>query len=258
MLETLTRAVQDLADAVYPRRCHLCGGHADDGVTCARHRLPEQPDGPRCGRCQGRLPPAFPDGRTCAACRRRSPGHRGAVVLGGYEHEALREWLLAFKHGGRRDLAPLLAARLDGRWRVASPRRAGRLVPVPLHPWRRLERGYDQAALLASELARISGLPAVRALRRRRVTGVQGGPGSTSRAANVRDAFAPARLGSARVRGAPVWLVDDVVTSGATVAECARVLRALGAAEVRVLALARASPGLAGGPAGSAAAVASG
>jgi ComF family protein len=116
------------------------------------------------------------------------------------------------------------------------------LVPVPLHVRRRLERGYDQAARLAEELERATGLVLARGLRRVRDTPVQGAVGSSSRAANVRGAFAPARRRAGWARGRRVWLVDDVVTSGATVAECARVLRRLGAQRVGVLALARAVP----------------
>jgi ComF family protein len=115
------------------------------------------------------------------------------------------------------------------------------LVPVPLHGLRRLERGYDQALLLARAAGEIAGLRVVRALRRARATAVQGAPGSPSRTANVDGAFAPALLAARRVRGSTIWIVDDVVTSGATVAECARVLRRMGAESVSVLALARAS-----------------
>jgi ComF family protein len=152
--------------------------------------------------------------------------------------------MLAFKHGGRVELARPLAEALAEAARSASvgPSARALLVPVPLHPRRRLERGYDQAARLADELERSTGLVRVRALRRRRDTPVQGAPGSRSRSANVREAFAARGRPGGLLRGREVWLVDDVVTSGATAAECARTLRALGAARVGVLALARAAP----------------
>ena len=168
------------------------------------------------------------------------------MALGDYrEQPALRDWVLAFKHGGRVDLARPLAEALSDVARsagvFADPR--ARLVPVPLHPRRRLERGYDQAARLASELERASGLERIGALRRARDTPPQGEPGSSSRLANVRGAFAARSRRARSVSGRAAWLVDDVVTSGATAAECARILRGMGATEVGVLALARAGPG---------------
>ena len=118
------------------------------------------------------------------------------------------------------------------------------LVPVPLNALRRFERGYDQAWLLARAAGEECGLRVARALRRTRFTAPQGSSGTASRSANVAGAFDPrARfLPDVRaVRGRECWLVDDVVTSGSTASECARVLRRMGAARVCVLAVARAS-----------------
>lgn len=206
-------------------------------------------------KCLARLPAGIPDGSRCAACRRAAPGWTRLVALGDYrEQPALREWVLAFKHGGRADLARPLAEALAEVARAAGvfsdPR--ARLVPVPLHARRRIERGYDQAARLAGELERASGLERVGALRRARDTPPQGEPGSTSRQANVRGAFLARARRARQLRDRAAWLVDDVVTSGATAAECARILRQMGAAEVGVLALARAGSGARGPPNGAA------
>ena len=154
----------------------------------------------------------------------------------------IRPWVLAFKHGGRRDLARPLGWAL-GRCLTADDLADCVWLSVPLHPLRRLERGYDQAALLANELQRRSGVPALGLLTRTRATAVQGGPGSVSRAANVRGAFAGRRSAARQLAGRGVWIVDDVVTSGSTASECARVLRRLGAARVGVACLARAGAG---------------
>jgi len=242
----LASALGEFADALWPPRCRLCGRHAEDGLACIEHALPQAPPGERCGRCLAPLPRGVADGARCADCRRHPPGWTRLVALGDYRAQpALREWVLAFKHGGRPDLARPLGSVL-GR----SALRAGVctdpgavLVPVPLHPRRRLERGYDQAARLAAELECATGLPLVCALRRRRDTPPQGAPGARSRSANVSGVFGARSNSARRVRAHPVWLVDDVVTSGATASECARVLRSLGAARVGVLALARAAPG---------------
>ena len=113
------------------------------------------------------------------------------------------------------------------------------LVPVPLHPARRLERGHDQASLLATELELLGVGRFAPLLRRTRHTPAQGAPDAPSRAANVRGAFA-VRRPRGLAQGISVWLVDDVLTTGATVAASALALRRAGAHEVGVLAVARA------------------
>lgn len=235
----------ELRDALFPPRCAVCGDLALHGDACAAHRLPRHPAGPRCGRCAAALPPALPEGALCRGCRARAPGFRGVLALGDYRADpGLAEWVLALKHGGRRDLAPCLARALAGR--LAQDARGARwrrvLVPVPLHPVRRLERGYDQALLLAREVGLEAGIPVIRALARRRATAPQGAAGAVSRRANVEGAFG-LRRGAPPLSGADAWLVDDVLTSGATAEACAAVLRAGGARAVYVLCVARAGSG---------------
>ena len=233
----------DLLDAILPPLCPVCREpEPGDGLGCDVHRLPLVPSGARCGRCAGALPEALRDGERCAACRLDPPAFARAITLADYRAQPqIRDWILALKHGGRQDLARTLGRALGSRLRDLG---AEVLVPVPLHPLRRLERGYDQALLLANAAAEIAGARVVRALRRVRSTAPQGSLGAPSRTANVADAFArrrtwpePARILARR----EVWLVDDVVTSGATTDACARVLSRLGAARVGVAALARAS-----------------
>ena len=236
--------LEGLVDGLFPPLCPLCREVPLRGrTTCAAHALPDPalgPRGPRCGRCARALPPMLADGDRCAACRRRAPAFHRLVVLGDYRDDAgLREWILALKHGGRRDLAPWLGQALARRLGTVVSRGV-LLVPVPLHPLRRFERGYDQARLLAEATAEGAGSRAVRLLARTRWTPAQGALGSVSRRANVRDAFAPARWFGVELAGVAVWLVDDVVTSGATLDACARALHGLGARRVSALALARA------------------
>ena len=161
--------------------------------------------------------------------------------------------LHAFKYDGRRSLAPALASLLRDQ---AADLLAGAdlLVPVPLHAARRRHRGFNQARDLAAHL----GLPILSALRRTRATSPQASLTAGGRRRNVRGAFALApappwtpatwrlsrRARLARMADAladrVIVLVDDVVTTGATLDACARVLRAAGAADVRAVTVARA------------------
>lgn len=245
-LRALVRPLaREALQALYPRTCPLCAeDDGGDGAGCAAHRLRTSVAGPRCGRCAHALAPVLPDGATCAACRARPTGFARAACLLDYRDDAAREWILALKHGGRRDLADPLGRLLGARLALEPASDLRRvLVPVPLHATRRLARGYDQALLLARAAGASADVPVACALSRTRATPPQGATFGASRRANVRGAFGPRRLApwtKALVRGAECWLVDDVLTSGETCRECARQLRRLGAARINVLALARA------------------
>jgi ComF family protein len=155
-----------------------------------------------------------------------------ARAIGEYDG-ALKAIVHALKYEARRSLARPLAALMQHRGAdlVAA---ADCAVPVPLHPARRRERGFNQAA----DLARHLGLPVNDALRRVRATATQTGLPAAQRHRNVRDAFAVTR--SARdLIGRTVLMVDDVSTTGATLEACARVLKQLGVREVLALTAAR-------------------
>jgi ComF family protein len=145
-----------------------------------------------------------------------------------------------FKLSGDFAAGRFLAVAMAGACRPLPPEwRRARMVSVPLHAQRRRQRGFDQAAWLAEELAARLGLQARPwALRRTRPTLPQGDPRVTSRSGNVEDAFAVARPRA--VAGCKVILVDDVLTSGATARTCAAVLRRAGATEVALLTACRA------------------
>jgi ComF family protein len=154
---------------------------------------------------------------------------------------ALREIIHAFKYEGRRSLAQPLGSLLRERNTRAFDA-AACVVPVPLFAWRRLRRGFNQAADLAARLD----LPVVHALWRVRITASQTGLTAAERRRNVRGAFRLSPLMSAKTRARyiedrVVVLVDDVMTTGATSDACADVLLTAGACEVRVVTLARAA-----------------
>jgi ComF family protein len=140
----------------------------------------------------------------------------------------------SLKYGGHAEAAAPLGRWLAGRVEVPA---GARVVWVPLARGRRTERGYDQAMLLAGAFARAAGLRLLRgALRRVRETPPQVGRDRAARARNVEGAFAA----SSAVRGLDLVLVDDVVTTGATVAAASGALREVGARSVAVVTLARA------------------
>lgn len=243
LVRGLAELVHGFERALFPRLCWLCARLAVDGYGCGEHALAGArlaPDEARCAGCLERLPAGLARG-LCARCRRTPRGYRRLVVAGEYRGDGpLGAWILALKHGGRRELAVPLGVLAAEAWRAAERELRGqRLVPVPLHALRRLERGHDQARELARVIAHETQAELVPALARVRWTVPQGAPGARSRASNVAGAFRvrPAAVG--RVAGADLWLVDDVVTSGATVRACAEALRAAGARSVSVLAVAR-------------------
>jgi ComF family protein len=169
----------------------------------------------------------------CARCRRAAPPIARAAALGAYAGP-LRAILHALKYDGRTSLARPLAVRMReaGASILAG---ADAVVPVPLHRGRERRRGFNQARLLARHL----GPPVVDALRRTRRTAAQADLPAARRHANVRGAFEWRR--QAAVEGLTLVLIDDVSTTGATLAACAAPLIAAGAAEVRALTAARAA-----------------
>jgi ComF family protein len=164
------------------------------------------------------------------------PKHDG-IAAGTLYNDASRRLVLAFKHGGRIALAPMMARLIAAKLDAGSGWVA---VPVPLHRWRLWKRGYNQAALLAREIAKLSGTTLeVDLLQRRKATRTLGGLGRKARARTLAGAIIanPRRVGI--LRGAKVVLVDDVLTSGATSDACVSALKRAGAERVVVACFSR-------------------
>lgn len=227
-------------DALLPPRCLSCGAVVpDQGTLC----LPcwERIDflaPPLCAACG--LPFELDPGADalCGGCAARQPPFRRARAVFRYDDFG-KGLILRFKHADRTEMAPALA-----RWMARAGAElldeADLIVPVPLHWTRLFGRRYNQAALLALALGRLTGLPVVPdLLLRRRRTPSQGGLGREARRRNIRGAFATAPHRGNALAGARVVLIDDVLTTGATTGACARALLAGGAEAVDVLTVAR-------------------
>ncbi len=232
---------------VFPPQCLCCGaGVASQGALCpACWREAEFVGASACARCGVPVPGEPPQSEDEAAALicddcliRDRPWRRGRAAL--VYRGTGRALVLALKHGDRPDLAPPLGRWLAG---AAAPLvRPGMLVvPVPLHPRRMLKRKYNQAALLARQVARAHDLPHCPGLLvRTRHTGMQDHRGVADRFANVASALAVPPRQRGAVQGRAVLLVDDVMASGATAAAAAEALRTAGSGPVCVAVLARA------------------
>jgi ComF family protein len=264
----LTRGFLDL---LFPPRCAVCRRFGPDALCADCLAAAPLIAAPFCHRCGIPFDPQARGGPLCASCR-RAP--RLPFVLGRsmatYE-PPLREAVHRLKYDGKRVLARVLGemladAMLDGvsacpgspsedvadidgetasEVTPVSPAipfdKLSLIIPVPLHPVRAQERGFNQAELLAAPLAERTGTPiAIRCLERVKLNPPQVAVPSNLRRANVRGAFAVTE--PAAVAERTVLVFDDVWTTGATLLECARVLHRAGAASVYLLSLCRAVP----------------
>ncbi len=217
--------------------CLLCLAACPGRLLCAAcsESLPRLA-GTVCPSCA--LPiPGEPGGAACGRCLQDPPVWHG--ILAGWTYAFPLDRLIhAFKYRHAFGLAEELVRPLVQRCPVLP--RPDFLLPMPLHPLRQRERGYNQSLLLARELERALGLPLlVRACRRRRSTAVQTGLSAAERWRNLHQAFDC----NAAVRGRHIAIVDDVMTSGASLHHLTRALLAAGAARVDGWVLARALPG---------------
>lgn len=238
VLPLLKGALRPMVDYALPPRCPGCGMIvAEDFAFClscwgGMDFLGE----PCCARCGLPFPHDMGEGAECGACMADPPVWDGARAVLAYGDVA-RTVALRLKYGRRIGMARLIARQML--------RHVGReeavIVPVPLHRWRLWQRGFNQSALIADHLGRMTGWPVdKRALQRVKRTAPLRGMNPAQRARTVRGAFALAP-GQA-LRGRRVLLIDDIHTSGATAAACAKLLKRGGVAQVHLLCWARVLP----------------
>ncbi len=235
--QDLSRLLHGLADLAFPNSCLLCGVQEAAEVrltrgfcSVCRQSVADDPH-ECCPDCATTIGPFTDLTSGCPVCRSRSFAFEGVVRLGPYDG-LLRTAILRLKSLSGETLAERLGMLFAEVRRDEITRHAPDLViPVPLHWRRRISRGYNQAEAVAVEVARSFGLPCRAGwLRRIRPTPQQLQPSASAREANVRGAFRPGWGASFKDR--TVLIIDDVMTTGSTMSEAARVVRQAGAKKV--------------------------
>lgn len=218
---------------LFSQDCVLCGAHAENGQLCApcRDALPYHAT-VACPVCA--LPTA--GGTTCGACLKHPPAFERTLAAFGYIFP-IDALIHAYKYGGNLALLDLLAEPLAAR--AMEHTLPDLLIPMPLHPARLKERGFNQAREIASVLSRRLGVPlAAQACRRIRDTPPQATLKLKERAGNLRGAF----VCDLPLHGKRVALIDDVMTSGASLDALAQAVRRQGADGVEAWVAARTLP----------------
>lgn len=247
MRKSLARFAAAAVDLLFPPECLLCqrplpppGGGGEKWEEprdfCAACVAELTAGLPRCSRC-GVTCSHDLDSPDCEVCRGRSLPWRGAVIFATYG-DLVREAVLRAKRASGESVALALGRRLGGKVHTqlhAAPP-PDLVVPVPMHWRRRVVRGASSAHVLAAAVAKRLQRPARTWLRRTRATSMQNTLPPQQRPNNVAGAFHADR----RLRGKRVLVVDDVITTGATMAACAHALLAAGALEVYLAAVAKA------------------
>ncbi len=240
LFNAATRGGRSFLNLLYPPHCILCRAEtAAREFACRRCLRTAVPVGtPCCQVCSAPFEGAIEGTFTCPACREQKFAF-GCAVASRRNQGSARELVHRFKYQNQLYLRHLLAdwlleAIADPRLQTPQP---DCLVPVPLHPTRQRERGFNQAHLLAKIAAQKSGIPLLPSLKRIRFTPTQTRLDREARIENLRNAFG--MIQTVDVRNLHLLLIDDVLTTGSTVNECARVLKTAGAASVRVAAVIR-------------------
>ena len=226
-------------DLLLPPLCLMCdqdvGGAATLCPDCWKQIHFIAP--PLCGCCGASFDIPASEGMLCGSCLTDPPSYKSARAAMLYD-DASRKLVLGFKHGDRTYAARALAAWMHRAGDFLAD--ADALIPVPLHRWRLFRRRYNQSAILARQVGAMAAKPVwMDGLHRIRATPSQGHRKRKERQENVRGAFTVPAARREAVQGKTLVLVDDVLTTGATVEECTRVLLAAGAKQIHVLTLSR-------------------
>ncbi len=232
----LRKLLDQTLDRLYPPTCVLCGASGSDGLDLCAGCLADLPtDRDCCSRCALPLPAGKPIGALCGECQRRPPPFHVCYAAFRYE-DPLPALVGGAKFHARLNLARLLGLCLADALREKDAEMPGLILPVPLHPKRLRERGYNQALEIARTVGRALDVPVdTRSCTRILATARQAGLEQKERRRNVRGAF---KL-ECPLDVEHLAILDDVVTTGSTVSELAGVLLRAGVKRVDVWAVAR-------------------
>jgi ComF family protein len=244
LLPAVRRGGNALLDLILPHRCAGCSAIVGSGGGFCPDCWVQLDflSGPACARCDTPFEIVQGDGALCGACIADPPPYDRVHAPLAYGPHS-RALVLRLKYGRRtglaRPMAQMIARVLPDHGGIDAASKP-LLVPVPLHRWRLWSRGFNQSAEIARGIARACDLPlALDALIRTRPTAPLRGLGRSARTTMVRGAFAVQAQRKSIIAGRSVYLIDDVFTSGATAAACARTLRRAGASSVAVVAFTR-------------------
>jgi len=228
--------IKFIPKTVYPPRCLLCGAGGHEGLDLCRECWSELPHNHHCcQRCALPLPLSAGAAASCGACRKNRPAFDHCLTPLLYR-SPLDRLISDLKFGNRLLNGRLLAGLLTQHLMRAPTQMPEIIIPVPLHPSRLRQRGYNQALELARPLSNHFSIPLdYRSCIRHKATDPQMDLEKSSRRKNVRGAF----LMKHTIQARHVTLVDDVITTGATVSELARILKRGGVQRVDVWAVAR-------------------
>ncbi|WP_242541704.1 ComF family protein [Leptolyngbya sp. Cla-17] len=195
----------------------------------------------------------------CVSCQRQIQRYRcssadawqlgslSVFAWGGYSG-ALKRAIAALKYEGNPHLAEILGTWMAESWRSVNPSTNGVVVPIPMHPSKKRQRGFNQAELLAQHFCHITQLPiAVNGLKRDRATEAQFKLSSAEREHNLAEAFSVGKPFLQKPPSRPVWLLDDIYTTGATASSAAQTLRQHGIRVQGIIVLARTEAGMKSG-----------
>lgn len=233
--------LSSFVDLIFPPLCQVCGDRSQAAICDGCQSQIKFIERPWCARCGLPFPPLATGVGECAHCRNGKPAYDVARSVGYYDGP-LRDALRAFKYRRKVRLSGALAGMLARRFEALRGERdlpaPDCLVPVPLHWRRRWRRGFNQSLLLCRDLARLlDSVPVTELLVRRRATQPQTELRRRARLENLRGAFALRR--GTEVAGKHVVVVDDMMTTGATLHECAKVLKRAKCATVVCLTVGR-------------------
>ena len=235
--EFFKNSLEKIRNICFPSTCYVCGEYIDDQGLCGKCwsqiKWISAPTCPICGK-----PFEIDTGLLCAECNAKKPYFDKAISVFEYNDHS-KNIILKFKHADSTYLGNQLAQWMY-RAGEAALKNSDIIIPVPIHFLKRLKRKYNQTEILANHLSKLSNIeyePQI--LKKSRRTKSQEGLSRKQREENIRNSFSIDEKFAYKLKNKKIALIDDVLTTGSTVNECARILKKAGAKSVTVLTVAR-------------------